>query len=67
MMYVSIIIIEPDVSIFTGEYEQKEGFGKCYICGVHSTIKYTVNSKGQVIEETKECSECVDEWQQVIG
>lgn len=57
-----IIYMEEDNSRFTGQYEDKKGFGQCYICGTLSHIKYTQNDKGQVLEETKQCITCEEEW-----
>ncbi|MNX51457.1 hypothetical protein D3C86_821170 [compost metagenome] len=55
---MNIIYLEEDNSIYTGQYEHHEGFGKCYICNQLSAITYTVNNKGKVIEESKECYSC---------
>jgi|GEM_PF-4089774 len=60
---MAIVYIEEDESIFTGQYEQREGFGKCYICSQLSAITFVTNNKGQAIEESKECYSCKDEFE----
>ncbi|MFE6075741.1 hypothetical protein ACFVQB_14815 [Paenibacillus sp. NPDC057886] len=60
---MAIVYIEEDESIFTGQYEKREGFGKCYICCQLSAITFVTNNKGQVTKESKECYSCKDEFE----
>ncbi len=41
-------------------YIHCEGFGKCCTCNQLSAITYTVNYKGQVIEDSKKCFSCIE-------
>ncbi len=58
-----IVYLKEDNSIYTGQYEERNGLGKCYICNQLSAISYVVNSKEQVIEESKECYSCKEEFE----
>ncbi len=62
-----IIYMVENSSIYTGQYEDKEGFGKCYICGVHGHITYIENNKGQIIPESRECDTCKTEWKAITS